>query len=155
LELDWKGGWEKGGQSGPAIVPGDPERSLLIKAVRYTDPDLQMPPKRDKLSSAQVADLVSWVRMGAPDPRLTRPGGTTPETRATGKEHWAFKPVKKPAAPEVKNQRWVRNDIDRFIMANLEAIGLEPSEPADKRTLLRRVYYDLIGLPPTPEQLKA
>src|SRR6185436_13886716 len=73
LELDWKGGWAKGGEHGPVIVPGDPEKSLLIKAVRYTDPDLQMPPKGDKLSEAQISDLVAWVKMGAPDPRTTRP----------------------------------------------------------------------------------
>src|SRR5262249_50286779 len=75
LELDWKGGWEQGGLSGPAIVPGDPEKSLIIHAVRYTDPELQMPPNNAKLSTDQVNDLVAWVRMGAPDPRTTRPSG--------------------------------------------------------------------------------
>src|SRR6266536_2740405 len=73
LELDWKGGWEKGGENGPVIVPGDPEKSRLIKAIRYTDPDLQMPPKGEKLSETQISDLVAWVKMSAPDPRTTRP----------------------------------------------------------------------------------
>ena len=155
LELDWKGGWEKGGDSGPAIVPGDPEKSLLIKAVRYTDPDLQMPPKGEKISPAQVNDLVTWVKMGAPDPRKSRPESAKAEYGGNGKDHWAFKPVTKPAPPLAKNEAWVKNDVDRFIIAKLEENGLTPNEPADKRTLIRRVYYDLIGLPPTPEEVNA
>ena len=153
LELDWKGGWEKGGENGPVIVPGDPEKSRLIKAVRYIDPDLQMPPKGDKLSEAQINDLVAWVKMGAPDSRTTQPvSAAAGEYGGTGKNHWAFKPVKKPALPRVTNESWVRNDIDRFVLARLEENALTPNEPADKRTLIRRVYYDLIGLPPTPEE---
>ncbi|MBI3849793.1 MAG: PSD1 domain-containing protein [Verrucomicrobia bacterium] len=155
LELDWKGGWEKGGDSGPAIIPGEPEKSLLIKAVRYTDPDLKMPPKGDKLSAAQVNDLVAWVKMGAPDPRATRPAAEKIEYAGDSKDHWAFKPVKKPAPPTVKNEAWVKNDIDRFILAKLEEKGMKPNEPAEKHTLIRRVYYDLIGLPPTPEEVSA
>jgi mono/diheme cytochrome c family protein len=155
LELDWKGGWEKGGESGAAIVPGDPEKSLLIKAVRYTDPDLQMPPKGDRLTQAQVNDLVAWVKTGAPDPRQNRPAYDHVASRANSKDHWAFKPVRKPAVPPVKAVGRVRNDLDRFVLAKLEANGLTPNPPADKRTLLRRVYYDLIGLPPTPAQVQA
>ncbi|MFO1497173.1 MAG: PSD1 and planctomycete cytochrome C domain-containing protein [Verrucomicrobiota bacterium] len=154
LELDWKGGWTKGGSSGPAVVPGDPEQSLLIKAVRYADPDLQMPPKGKQLSPGQVADLVAWVKMGAPDPRETRPGGVV-LGRTSGSEHWAFKPVLAPVPPPVRPQDQVKNDIDRFVLARLETDGLEPAAAADKRTLLRRVYYDLVGLPPTPEQINA
>jgi len=158
LELDWKGGWEKGGEKGPAIVPGDPEKSLLIKAVRYTDPDLQMPPKGEKLSETQINDLVAWIKMGAPDPRTARPAAAASTAQYNGdkgKDHWAFKPVKKPSPPAVKNQAWVKNDVDRFILANLEENGMTPNGPADKRTLIRRVYYDLIGLPPTPEEVDA
>src|SRR6266496_2697425 len=92
LELDWKGGWERGGDSGPAIVPGDPEKSPLIKAVRYTDADLQMPPKGEKLSETQIHDLVAWVKMGAPDPRTARPRGENSAYGGNGKDHWAFKP---------------------------------------------------------------
>jgi hypothetical protein len=155
LELDWKGGWEKGGDSGPALVAGDPEKSLLIKAVRYTDPDLQMPPKGDKLSPGQVNELVAWVKMGAPDPRLTRPNYGAMVATGSGTNHWAFKPLSKAAPPSVKNEAWVKNDIDRFVLAKLEAAGLTPNEPADKHALIRRTYFDLIGLPPTPEQVNA
>src|SRR6266536_419129 len=153
LELDWKGGWERGGENGPVILPGDPEQSPLIKAVRYIDPDLQMPPKGDKLSEAQISDLVAWVKMGAPDPRTTRPAAAIAgEYGGNSKDHWAFKPVKKPALPAVQKDARVRNDVDRFILAKLEANGMTPNEPADPRTLIRRVYFDLIGLPPTPEE---
>src|SRR3989441_887846 len=156
LELDWKGGWEKGGENGPAIVPGDSDKSLLIKAVRYSDPDLQMPPKGEKLSQAQINDLVTWVKMGAPDPRATRPVVAPEEYGGDkGKDHWAFKPVKKPSPPPVKNEGWVRNELDRFVLAKLEENGMTPNESADKRTLIRRVYYDLIGLPPAPEEVDA
>jgi hypothetical protein len=155
LELDWKGGWEKGGSEGPAIIPGDPEKSLLILAVRYSDPDLQMPPNNARLSDEQVNDLVTWVRMGAPDPRTTRPSGNGVTYGGTGKNHWAFKPVAKPVLPAVKNETWVKNDIDRFVLSKLEANGMTANGPADKRTLIRRAYYDLIGLPPTPEQVNA
>src|SRR5437764_8688205 len=113
LELDWKGGWEKGGDSGPAIVPGDPEKSLLLKAVRYTDPDLQMPPKGEKLSESQINDLIAWVKLGAPDPRTARPAGETSAYGANGKDHWAFKPVKNRRPPAVQNQTWIRNDVDQ------------------------------------------
>ena len=154
LELDWKGGWEKGGSYGPAIVPGDPDKSLLIQAVRYTDSGLQMPPD-GKLSTSQVNDLVAWVRMGAPDPRTTRPAGNAVTYGGNGKNHWAFKPVAKPAPPAVRNESWIRNEIDRFVLAKLEANGMTANERADKRALIRRAYYDVIGLPPTPEQVNA
>src|SRR5689334_21539149 len=108
LELDWKGGWEKGGNYGPAIIPGDPEKSILIGAIRYTNEDLQMPPD-GKLSASQISDLVEWVRMGAADPRTTRPAGDAPSYGGQGKEHWAFKPVTRQAPPAVKNTTWVRN----------------------------------------------
>ena len=154
LELDWKSGWEKGGDSGPAIVPGDPEKSLLLKAVRYTDPDLQMPPKGEKLSDAQINDLVAWIKMGAPDPRVTRPTATaTAGYGGKGKDHWSFKPLKKPTPASVKGEAWVKNDVDRFVLARLEENGMTPNDPADKRTLIRRVYYDLIGLPPTEDEV--
>ena len=154
MELDWKGGWEKGGSYGPAIVPGDPEKSLLIQAVRYTDSGLQMPPD-GKLSTSQVNDLVAWVRMGAPDPRTARPAGNAVTYGGNGKNHWAFRPVAKPAPPAVKNEPWIRNEIDRFVLAKLEANGMTANERADKRALIRRAYYDVIGLPPTPEQVDA
>jgi mono/diheme cytochrome c family protein len=155
LELDWKGGWEKGGDTGPAIVAGAPEKSLLIKAVRYGDPDLQMPPKGEKLTESQINDLAVWIKMGAPDPRTTRPTSAPAEYTGQGKNHWAFQPVKKPAPPAVQNGAWIKNEVDRFILAKLESNGLAPNGPADKRTLIRRVYFDLIGLPPSPEEVAA
>lgn len=156
LELDWKGGWEKGGGSGPVIVPGDPDKSLLILAVRYKDGSLQMPPT-GPLSEDQVNDLVTWVRM-SPDPRTTRPtpsSGSTTSYGGQGKNHWAFKPVAKPALPTVANTAWVKNDIDRFVEAKLESAGMTGSPIADKRTLIRRAFFDLIGLPPTPGEVQA
>ena len=154
LELDWRGGWEKGGESGPAIVPGDPDNSLLVTAIRQTNPGLRMPPS-GKLSDAQINDIVAWIKMGAPDPRTTRPAPGSASYGGRGKEHWAFKPVTRPAPPSVKNATWVKNDIDRFVLAKLEAGGMTGNESADKRTLIRRAYFDLIGLPPTPEQVQA
>ena len=153
LALDWRGGWETGGVRGPAIVAGDPENSLLIEAVRYAG-EVQMPPD-GKLPSDQVNDLVAWVRMGAPDPRTAAPNATAAKYGGNGKNHWAFKPVSKPTPPAVANGAWVKNDVDRFVLAKLEARSMSPNPQADKRTLIRRAYYDVIGLPPTPEQVNA
>ena len=156
LVLDWKGGWEQGGSSGPVIVPGNPDESILIQAVRHEG--FQMPPGR-KLADNQVNDLVAWVRMGAPDPRTSRPAVAGAAAAAayggSGRKHWAFQPVSRPTPPRVANDAWVANDIDRFVLANLEASGMTGAERADKRTLIRRVFYDVIGLPPTPEQVAA
>ena len=155
LELDWKGGWEQGGDSGEAVVkPGDPEGSLLIKAIRYTDADLRMPPKDKKLSADQIATLETWVKTGAPDPRANRPDEAA--TAATDRrDHWAFLPVKNSAPPTLPTSPWIKNDIDRFILAKLDASGLKPNPVADPRTLIRRAYFDLIGLPPTPAEVDA
>jgi len=152
LLLDTRDGLLKGGDSGPALVPGEPEKSLLVKAIRYTDPDLQMPPKGEKLSDAQIADLVTWVKMGAPDPRT---GGATAK-KGDGKNHWAFKPVANPVPPTSGHgQSATGNPIDAFIIAKLDDQGMKLSPPADKRTLIRRAYFDLIGLPPRPEDVQA
>jgi mono/diheme cytochrome c family protein len=152
LLLDSREGVLKGGESGPVVVPGEPEKSLLIKAVRYLDPDLQMPPKGEKLSEAQIADLATWVKMGAPDPRTAKP---TQAKKSGASDHWSFKPVAKPSPPSTKDPAWSRHPVDAFIASELEAKGLKPSAPAEKRTLLRRVYFDLIGLPPTPDEVRA
>src|SRR5258707_5021896 len=151
LLLDSRDGVLKGGETGPAIVPGDPEKSLLIKAVRYTDPDLQMPPK-SKLTDEQIADLVAWVKMGAPDPRLT--GSSQPASADSAKKHWAWQPVMKPAVPEVKDSSWPKSPIDNFILSKLEEKELKPNPRADKRTLIRRATFDLIGLPPSPQEVE-
>jgi mono/diheme cytochrome c family protein len=153
LLLDTREGVLKGGATGPAIVPGDPEKSLLIKAVRYSDPDLQMPPKGDKLSDAQINDLVAWVKMGAPDPRVGKSAIRNAKSEITN--HWSFHPVTRPPVPPTQEPSRCLNPIDSFIVAKLEEKGMKLSPPADKRTLIRRAYYDLIGLPPTPEEVQA
>lgn len=153
LLLDSREGVLKGGDSGPAIVPGNPDQSLLIKAIRYSDPDLQMPPKGDKLSDQQVSDLVSWVKMGAPDPRLATDAQRN--WKDPNAKHWAWQPVKKPAVPFVSDASWCKTPVDNFIVAKLEEKGLKPNAAADKRSLIRRAYFDLIGLPPTPDEVDA
>ena len=155
LRLDTREALLKGGSSGPVIVPGEPDASPLIKAVRYTDPDLQMPPKDKKLSAEQIAALEAWVKMGAPDPRVTAgPKPLTDLTEARAR-HWAFQPVNQPAPPPVKKKRRVQTPVDNFILAKLDEKQLKPAPAADRRTLIRRVTYDLIGLPPTPEEVDA
>ena len=152
LLLDTREALLKGGETGKAIVPGDPEASLLIRAVRYTDPDLQMP-KDKKLSDDQIADLTAWVKMGAPDPRTASADQKKWTDNRTN--HWAWQPVKRVAVPEVNNPAWCQTPVDNFILAKLDDNGLKPSPPADRRTLIRRASFDLIGLPPTPEEVQA
>jgi hypothetical protein len=160
LSLDSREATLKGGTSGPALVAGDPAKSLLITAVRHADPDLRMPPGK-KLSDAQVADLATWVKMGAPDPRKAAPS-RGPAVRPKygmsleeGRRFWSFRPVQDPPLPQVKDAAWSRNPVDRFILARLERAGLTPSPPADRRALLRRVTFDLTGLPPAPAEVDA
>jgi hypothetical protein len=156
LLLDTREGLLKGGDTGPAIKPGDVEESLLIKAVRYTDEDLRMPPKNKKLTAAQISSLEAWVKMGAPDPRISQSGLSKAETiREKARSHWAFQPIREPSVPAVRNKRFVRTPVDNFILARLEAANLQPSPMADKRTLIRRATFDLIGLPPTPAEVAA
>jgi mono/diheme cytochrome c family protein len=154
LLLDSREGWSKGGDSGPALVPGEPERSLLLHAVHYTD-DLKMPPK-GKLPDRDIELLTRWVRRGAPDPRAAP---ATPAPRALGVEegrrHWAFQPLRVTPAPPVADGSWCRTPVDRFVLAKLEAKGLRPNPVADRRTLVRRLYFDLLGLPPAPEEIEA
>jgi hypothetical protein len=155
LLLDSREAMLRGGNAGPALMPGDPEKSLLITAVRHTNPDLKMPPDK-KLSATQVADLTAWVKMGAPDPRTAKPARTTAGmSLEEGRRFWSFQPIKDRPVAQVKNTAWPRNPIDRFILARLEKVGLAPAPPTDKRTLLRRVTFDLIGLPPTPAEVDA
>jgi cytochrome c553 len=155
LLLDSREALIHGGNTGAAIVPGKPDESLLIQAIRYKDEDLQMPPKGEKLSDQQIADLTEWVRRGAPDPRTLVAKGSSSAYGGVGKNHWAFQPVKKPAVPEVQNASWVKNPVDNFVLAKLESSGMTPNSPADKATLIRRVYFDLIGLPPHPAEVQA
>ena len=158
LLLDSRDAVLKGGDSGTVLTPGDPEHSLLIKAVRYADENLQMPPSNSggKLSAAQIIDLVAWVKMGAPDPRDNPDAPAVAKyPKADAKKHWAFQPVKKPAVPAAKAKASAPTPIDAFIVARLEEKNMVPSVPADQRTLIRRAYFDLIGLPPTPDEVEA
>ena len=148
LVLDSRSGWEAGGGSGSAIVPGKLDASLLIEAVRYENEDLQMPPKR-KLPADEIELLEKWVAMGAPDPRNSK----APKTDKA--KLWALQPIRKYDPPAVSKPEWARDDSDRFILARLEKAGLEPAADADQYTLLRRVTFDLTGLPPTPDEIEA
>jgi mono/diheme cytochrome c family protein len=156
LRVDSKEALLKGGKSGPAIVPGDPDNSLLIKAVRHTG-TLKMP-MGGKLDPKQIEDLAAWVKNGAFWPAELKPttntGGKYTIT-AQQRAFWSFQPLKAPAVPAPKNTKWARTDIDRFILARLEKEGLTPAAPADRRTLLRRASLDLTGLPPTFEETQA
>lgn len=155
LLVDSRATLRRGGAKGAAVVPGDPDKSLLVEAVRYRNPDLQMPPD-EKLSQAEIADLERWVRIGAPDPRIrpTHHLGKQIDV-AAAREFWSLRKIAAPSPPPVNNRRWPRTDIDRFILAKLEGQGLEPADDAGKRTLIRRATYDLIGLPPTPAEVDA
>ncbi len=162
LLLDSRRGWEKGGDSGPALAPGDVEKSLILQAVRYEHPSLEMPPD-GRLASEETAALEAWVADGAYDPREGPAAGGEEsaggEERAAvidmeaGRQFWAFLPIEKPPVPEVSRTGWPRTSIDAFILARLEAAGVEPAEDAGPEALLRRLHFDLTGLPPAPEEL--
>jgi len=156
LALDTREGWRKGGDSGVPLVPGKPDESLLIRAVKYGDEALQMPPeeKGGKLSDSEIAALVEWVRRGAPDTRVAaaRIGGMTTEE---ARDWWSFQKVRPVEPPVVKDAAWPHNEIDHFVLAELENRQLSHATPADKRVLIRRATFDLTGLPPTPEQVEA
>ena len=149
LVLDSRSGWERGGESGPAIVPGEPDKSRLIQAVKYHDEELQMPPEEKKLPEGEIALLEKWVAMGAPDPRQAKQREYDPA------KLWALQPIRKYDPPATLKGDWPRDDIDRFILAELEEDGLEPAADADPYTLLRRLTFDLTGLPPTLEEIEA
>ncbi|HEY1173221.1 MAG TPA: PSD1 and planctomycete cytochrome C domain-containing protein [Verrucomicrobiae bacterium] len=158
LYLDSREAVLNGGDAGKVVVPESPEKSLLIKAVEYSDPELQMPPKT-RLTSAQVEDLKQWVRLGLPWPQEAAPKAAGKvevfDLEARKQAHWAWQAIKKPTLPTVKDAQWGQLPIDRLILAKLEAEGLKPAPAAEKRTLVRRLYFDLLGLPPTPEQVEA
>ncbi|HEY3788227.1 MAG TPA: DUF1549 domain-containing protein, partial [Urbifossiella sp.] len=158
LRLDSREAMLKGGENGPSLKPGDSENSPLIKAILY-DGDIKMP-KKGKMTAEEIAILTTWVKGGAPWPA----GGAAIQTgpadkfdlHARAKAHWSFQPIKRPAVPTIQNPRSpIANPIDAFLQAKLNAAGLQFAPPAEKRVLLRRVYFDLIGLPPTPEEIAA
>lgn len=154
LSLDTKQGLLMGGDTGPAIIPGEPSKSLLLKAMRHEDPDLEMPPKGPALTKAVTMDFETWIREGAMDPRISsaptqdRP----PLDVAAGRKFWSYQKPQRHPAPEVQNKGWTRRDLDHHILAKLEREGLSPSPDAAPAVLLRRLYLDLTGLPPTPKE---
>jgi len=155
LTLDSPSGWQKGGESGPALVPGALDQSRLIKAVHYATPDLEMPPKA-KLPASEIAILEQWVAAGAPDPReaviVAAKKGVDIEA---GRKHWAYQPVRETAPPPVRDKAWPLNEVDAFLLAKLESAGLHPGAAAEAHTWLRRVTFDLTGLPPTEAEIAA
>lgn len=156
LRLDSRGAVLAGGRTGPAVVPGRPDDSLLIDAVNYGE-IVQMPPK-SKLKASEIAALTRWVASGAP-----WPGGEVASLPLKVKtfdlgqraEHWSFQALRRVEPPPVNDASWPKTPVDRFVLARLEAKGLKPAPDADRRTLIRRVSFDLIGLPPSPEEIDA
>jgi hypothetical protein len=155
LVLDSLDGMLTGGDTGAAIVPGDVEKSLLIKAIRYQDEDLQMPPKDKKLSGAQIATLEQWVKDGAVWPGQTgKPRKVRGKISDEDRQWWAFQPLMKVKPLKADEAEWAKNDVDRFVFAKLADNHLRPSPEASRIALARRLYFDLWGLPPTPEQIE-
>ncbi|MBA3485067.1 MAG: DUF1553 domain-containing protein [Pirellulales bacterium] len=150
LRLDTADQLRKGGQSGPAVEPGKPAESLLISSLRYEA--FEMPPN-GKLPDAVIADFEQWVAMGAPDPRTNEAVVDDGALQKNPRDHWSLKKPQKPAAPVVSKRAWAESVIDSFVLAKLESAGLAPSAEADPRSLLRRLSYDLTGLPPTADEL--
>jgi hypothetical protein len=147
LRVDSRAALLKGGESGPAIVPGHPDKSLLLQAIRHTDAELKMPPDR-RLPDSAIADFAAWIKTGAPWPK------NTAAFKFRNQKHWAFEPVKK-VSPPPDPSGWAHCAIDLFVAAGLRKHHLKPAVQAEKRVLLRRVSFDLIGLPPTPDELAA
>ncbi len=163
LRVDSRERLLKGGESGPAIVPGDPDASLLIRAVRHAAGAPKMPRSEPKLADAQVNALAAWIKSGAPWPAATPTTAASasspkpPDKVITAEQRafWSFAPIGQPAVPSVTRADWAKTDIDRFILSRLEREGLVPARSADKLTLIRRATMDLTGLPPTPEDVEA
>ena len=151
LLLDSRAGVLAGGESGPAIVPGKPEQSLLVEAIRHGS--LEMPPN-ERLDEGVIRDFVKWIEIGAPDPRNGRKVDLRVVDLESGRDHWAFRPLSDSPLPRVRDEDWVRTSVDRFVLAKLQQQNITPSKEADRPTLIRRVYFDLVGLPPSPQEIK-
>jgi hypothetical protein len=162
LQLDSRDRLRAGGDTGPALVPGAPEKSLLITSIQQTDPDLKMPKKAPMLASEVIADFVTWIKMGAPDPRdepdKIKAGGsaaTWPQVFAARKGWWCFQPVRHPPVPTPSDTHWSSEPIDRFILATMEKAGLSPAKDAEPGVVYRRLCFALTGLPPGPRAVSA
>jgi cytochrome c553 len=158
LRVDDRNGLLTGGNSGPAVVPGEPSKSLLLKQVTHADPKRRMPKEGQALSQQQIADLTRWIADGAAWPALRLPASlarTVAFYEKLRREHWAWQPLTQPKVPAVQDASWPRDDIDRFLLASLEAKRLKPVGDADRLSLLRRLSFDLTGLPPVPAEIDA
>ncbi|MCA9069050.1 MAG: DUF1549 domain-containing protein, partial [Planctomycetaceae bacterium] len=155
LTLDTREGIRKGGDTGPAVVPGNVRRSLLIKAIKQTDDNMQMPPDK-KLPAEVISQFEKWVSLGAADPRdgKAKVADKYEIDIEKGRQFWAFQPPKKVTPPKTKQANWPHSTIDRFLLAKLEEKGLKPVADADPETLVRRLFFDLIGLPPSPANVE-
>ncbi|MBI5759687.1 MAG: DUF1553 domain-containing protein [Planctomycetales bacterium] len=154
LLLDSRASVLRGGDSGPVVVAGKSGDSLLIQAIRHED-GLAMPPKKPKLPERTIADFVKWIEMGVPDPREGDVSTTGGWDLKEARQHWSFQPVRKTVPPQINDAAWVRTPIDAFFLAKLEGRQWRPAPPAGRAELIRRVSFDLIGLPPTPEEIDA
>ena len=157
LRLDTRDGWMTGGSRGTAIFPGRPAQSLLIQAINYKNPELAMPPQ-GTLPLEEIELLEQWVGLGAPDPRTGDDAARSAEASIDleeGRRFWSFQPLAQTPLPPVRNKDWIRSPLDHFILARLEEKGLQSAGPADRRTWIRRVTFDLTGLPPTPDEVDA
>ena len=152
LRVDRRSSIRTGGDRGPAVVPGHANASVLLTAIKHADPDLKMPPKQPKLSDSVIADFRKWIELGAPDPRADEVDSqdTGSAVAAATKDHWAYQPPVQSATPTAGDVRWQRSALDQFVLAALSQQGMKPSADADLHTLLRRVHFDLVGLPPSP-----
>ncbi|MEM9480892.1 MAG: DUF1549 domain-containing protein, partial [Verrucomicrobiota bacterium] len=152
LVVDSRHGLLTGGDFGPAIVPGDPDASLLMQAIRFHDEDFQMPPD-GKLPEEDILRVAEWIERGAPDPRKSEVVISKEEKDDAAKNLWSIKPLQEPALPSVRDTSWPVHDLDRFVLARLEEENMVPAPEADPYTLLRRLHYVLTGLPPSPEEI--
>ena len=159
LFLDRKAGWKRGGEKGPAIVIGKPDKSLLLSAISYKNHDLQMPPSK-KLADNVVRDFEKWISMGAPDPRnapmseVSDLGGLKSKSVVEGRKFWVFKPVRMPSLESSIVMNWGNGEIDKLISERIYKAGLKPAVKAERQVLLRRIFFDLVGIPPSPEQIE-
>ncbi len=159
LRLDYRDGWKKGGESGAVIIPGDPSKSLFMRAIRHEELDMKMPSKRPKLSDATIAHFEQWIAAGAVDPRnepsKERPVVPWERLAAERAKWWSLQPVANPPVPPVRDANWSAQAVDRFLLNRMEAAGLAPAPDADAAVLVRRIFFVLIGLPPSADDVSA
>ncbi|MDA1161518.1 MAG: PSD1 and planctomycete cytochrome C domain-containing protein [Planctomycetota bacterium] len=152
LQLDTREGIRRGGDAGPAVVPGKPDQSLLLAAIRH-EQDLEMPPDGGPLPASVIKDVTEWITMGAPDPRDGKPVAASFDF-SRSRDFWSLQPVRFPSPPNVINKTWPRSDLDRFVLARREERNIQAAADAPQRVLLRRLFFDIVGLPPTPDELQ-